>query len=70
MLSDNQGTHKKNQSPIVKRDLAWASVESDEIISIAHFKIQTVVEITKPVAQPNQQLKPTINHLQKMWLNN
>ncbi len=63
MLSDNQGTHKKNYSPIVKRHLAWESVESDEIISIAHFKIQAIVTNTKPIAQPNQQSKPTINHL-------
>ncbi len=63
MLSDNQRTHKKNYSPIVKRDLAWESVESDEIISIAHFKIQAIVANTKPVAQPIQQLKPTLNHL-------
>ncbi len=63
MLSDNQGTHKKNYSLIVNRGLAWASVESDEQVSIAHFKIQAIVAITKPVAQPIQQLKPTLNHL-------
>ncbi len=60
MLSDNQGTHKKIFSPIVNRVLAWESVESDEQVSFARFKILDVVAITKPVAQPIQQLKPTL----------
>ncbi len=61
MLSDNQRTYKKIFSSIVNRDLAWETVESDEIVSIARFKILDVVAIIKPVAQPIQQLKPTLN---------
>ena len=63
MLSDNQGSHKKIYSPIVNWEFAWATVESEISISIAHFKIQAIAAIIKPVAEPIQQSKPTINRL-------
>ena len=70
MLSDHQGTCKKNFSPILNRDLAWECVESDTQVSIAHFKIHAIVAISKAVAKPIQLSKPIVNRLQQVWLNN